>query len=206
MAALTAAWSRAAGAVGLVQSPAPPQQPSRYFTVADHINQMWRDIYRRKIDGEFYAQKIVRRTVDVMQRLDRGEIDEITASSRMLALHSEALQHPEPPREIPPLPADEVGVDEVMTLLRRAIAGEARIVVERPWTDIWHTDGAFAIDGWRLSGFKRRYGIKSMSEAIAPDGRRGTYDSWSAREGNPVHLLDNDEQDRLSKIMEALTP
>lgn len=105
-----------------------------------------------------------------------------------------------------PVAAGEVGVEEVIDLLRRAIAGDARIVVERKWRDVWHTDGNFLIDGWRLSGFKRSYGIKYVSEAIAPDGRHGTYDGWSVREGNPVHLLSNDEQDALDEIMESLVP
>lgn len=93
-----------------------------------------------------------------------------------------------------------------MALLRRAIAGEVRVVVMRPWKDVWHTNGDFSIDGWQLSGFKRSYGIKSVVEAISPDGRRGTHESWAAREGNPIHLLENDEQDDLSKLMERLVP
>jgi hypothetical protein len=56
--------------------------------------------------------------------------------------------------------------------------------------------------GWQLTAFKRSYGIKYLDCAVAPDDRVGSYDSWSAREGNPVHLLTDDEQDRLDDIIE----
>jgi len=167
---------------------------------------MWRDVYRQTIDVDFFTQNVFKRSTDILRLKNNGEIDELTASARMLALHSEALGRPPPAREIPPLPTGEVGVDEVMTLLRRAIAGEARILVRQQWKDVWHTEGEFEIDGWRLSGFKRIYGIKSMIEATAPDGRRGTHESWNAREGNPIHLLSDDEQDALNDLMEATVP
>jgi hypothetical protein len=166
---------------------------------------MWRDVYRRLIDSDHFLSSY-NHALDIHRQWMRGEIDEITAAARTLALHSEALRHPPPPREIPPLPADEVGVAEVMALLRSALAGDARIVVAQPWSDVWHTEGDFSIDGWRMAGFKRSYGIKSVVEAISPDGRRGTHESWNAREGNPVHLLADEEQDALDRLLEGLTP
>jgi hypothetical protein len=120
----------------------------------------------------------------------------------MRAVHSEALRHPPSPREIPLLPPDEVGVAEAMALLRRAISGESLIEIERPWPTLFHCYGNFEIDGWRLTAFKRNRGIKYR--AVAPDGRSGTYDSWSAREGNPVHHLTDDEQNRLDDIIEGI--
>jgi len=39
---------------------------------------------------------------------------------------------------------------------------------------------------------------------VAPDDRIGTYDSWSAREGNPVHLLTDDEQNALDDLIEGV--
>jgi hypothetical protein len=67
-----------------------------------------------------------------------------------------------------------------------------------------HTLGEFRIDGWRLTAFKRSRGIKYLDRAVATDGRVGTYDSWSAREGNPVHLLTDDEQDALDDLIEGI--
>lgn len=198
-AALTAAWSRAAGSVGMVAKPAtasPWPKSSRYLWAGERLDYMWRDIYRRRIDASWFMEATFKRCAETTRALGAGEIDEITAAARMLALHSEALRHRPEPREIPPLPANEVGVDEVMALLRRAIAGEVDVVV----------DGDIVIDGWRLVGFKSGYGIRSIIEATAPDGRRGRHENWATREGNPAHLLENDEQDALSKLMEGLVP
>lgn len=206
MAALTAAWSRVAHAAGIVQLPPNPSAPvtARYFTAGDHIDRMWRDVYRRRIDADFFMNSVFNSYIDDLRKLNRGEIDEVTASARMLALHSEALRHPSVQHEIPPLPDDQVGVAEVMALLRRAIAGEARIGVAQPWSDVYHSIGSFSIDGWRINGFKRNYGIKYIDSATSPEGRRDSYDSWSAREGNPVALLTNDEQDALDELLEGL--
>jgi hypothetical protein len=42
------------------------------------------------------------------------------------------------PQEFPPLPPGQVGVEEAMALLRRAISGETRVEVERPWPTLFH--------------------------------------------------------------------
>ncbi|MBN9007558.1 MAG: hypothetical protein J0H40_19345 [Rhizobiales bacterium] len=206
MTALTAVWSRVARAAGIARVPAKPPAPipPRYFTAGDHIDRMWRDVYRRKIDSGHFMRTVFNSYLKELRKLNRGEVDEVSAAARMLALHSEALRYPAPPREISPLPADQVGVAEVMALLRRAIAGEVRIVVAQPWSDVCHTHGDFSIDGWRLTGFRRNYGIKYIESATSPDGRRGSHDSWSAREGNPVALLTDDEQDALDDLLEKV--
>jgi len=105
-AALTAAWSRAAGAGGIVAKPAaasPWPNSSRHLWAGERFEQMWRDVYRLKIDAAWFMEDVFKRCTQVMKEARLGEIDEITAAARMLALHSEALRHPPEPREIPPL-------------------------------------------------------------------------------------------------------
>jgi hypothetical protein len=203
-AALTAAWSRVSGAVAIVRHAA-PLTPSRYFGAGDHLDRMFRDRKRRLIDDEAFNTAFDA-AIKVLRASNDGEISDIDASARMLAVHSRALRHRPPVREIPPLPSDQVGVAEVMALLRRAISGESRIEIERPWREVFHSLGKFEIDGWKLLAFKRNRGIKYMDRAVAPDGRMGTYDSWTAREGNPVHLLTDDEQDMLDDLIEGNLP
>jgi hypothetical protein len=53
----------------------------------------------------------------------------------------------------------------------------------------------FVVGGWHMTGFRRSYGIKYLDRAVAQDGRVGTFETWGAREGNPV---------RLNAILEAL--
>lgn len=168
---------------------------------SDFVNQLWRDRARRSVDEKafliaFDAMIAVLRSVRLEGRSLRNE--------NLQAILDEARRHPEPSRELAPLPADQVGVDEVMAVLRRVIAGEACPVAEYPWRDVQHTLASFVVAGWRMTGFRRSYGIKYLDRAIAPGGRLGTYEIWETREGNPVALLTDDEQDQLDAIMEAL--
>ena len=54
-----------------------------------------------------------------------------------------------------------------------------------------------------VEAFKRNSGMKYVQEARAPDGRTGDYESFAAREGNPYSLLEDDEQDAISRILEG---
>jgi hypothetical protein len=200
---IASAWSRVAGAVAIVRQATPPVPPSRYHSAGDHLDRIYRDLYRRLMDPEHFDRAFTQ-AISILQSENRGTLATEEAAARKLAVHSEALRHRPPAREILPLPPDQVGVHEVMTLLRRAICGESRIEIERPWREVFHTLGRVEIDGWRLTAFKRSHGIKYLDRAVATDGRVGTYDSWSAREGNPVHLLTDDEQDALDDLIEGI--
>jgi hypothetical protein len=199
--AIATAWSRLAGAVAIVRQATPPT-PSRYFGAGDHLDRMFRDFHRRLIDQSEFDNAFGR-AIEILGANNRGEINDIEASARMLDVHSRALRHRPPAREIPPLPLDQVGVDEATALLRRAISGESRIRLEQPWREVVHTLGRFEIDDWKLTAFRRNYGIKYLDRAVASDGRVGSYDSWDAREGNPVALLTDDEQDALNNLIEG---
>jgi hypothetical protein len=119
----------------------------------------------------------------------------------------EALGHPPEPRVLPPLPADAVGAGEVVALLRRVLSGGARMRLVAPplrWTDVYHGAGLIAVEGWWLRLYRGTKGIRYLEEAVAPDGRRSGYDLLSAREGDPYALLEDDEQERLADLVEAL--
>jgi hypothetical protein len=167
------------------------------------LDKILRDRHRRLMDDEAFDTAFDR-ALNILRASNRGQIDSAEAARRMLVVRWGALQHPAARREIPPIPADEVGVAEAMALLRRAISGESRIEIERPWPTLFRCHGNFEIDGWKLTSFKRNRGIKYLDRAVAPDGRIGIYDSWEAREGNPVHLLADNEQDRLDDIIEGI--
>ena len=189
--AFVAAWSRVAGAAGILR-PAPPPSAPLVLSAGETLGRMLRDRRRRLIEFE------------ILRASNDGEIEPAEADRRMLSAHMEALRHPPPPREIPPLPPDQVNVDEAMALLRRAIYGQSHIELERPWREVFHSLGKFEIDGWEMLAFKRNRGIKYLDRAVAPDGRVGTYNSWSAREGNPVHHRTDDEQDKLDDLIEEI--
>lgn len=202
-AAIAGTWSRVAGAVRIARPPSAPLIPSQFLSAGDHLDRIWRDMRRRLIDEVTFHDSF-KHGIEVLGQSNRREIDDITAANRMLDIHFEALMHPEPSREIPPLPADQVGVGEVMTRLRCVLAGDARIKLDHPWREIHHTYGEFEIDGWRIIAYRRSFGIKYIDSATAPDGRWGNFDSWEAREGNPVTLLTDDEQDALDELIEGI--
>ena len=197
-AAIAAAWTRVAGVVRVVKPPPSVPLPD-VGTVFDHI---FRDLNRGRISSASF-QRVRSEAYAILGRVRTGSIDRATAAGRMRAIHAEALRDPEPQHVIDPLRPDEVGVEEVVALLRRAIAGDAAIEVERAWKDVHHTYADFTIDGWHLVGYRRGYGIKYVDNVICPDGRTGTFSSFELREGNPVDLLENDEQDRLDDIIET---
>ncbi|TQF32973.1 hypothetical protein [Bradyrhizobium sp. UNPA324] len=196
---LTSVWSRIIGAPGL-PAPAPSARPT---WPTDVVSKLYRDAHRRLIDPDAF-EAAFDQAIEVLRASNAGKIEREEATTRMLAIHAEALRHPPPPREIPPLRADEVGVHEAMALLRRAIAGESHIELEHPWAEVFHSFGQFTIEGWKLTAFKRNRGIKYLDAALSPDGHMGTYVSWQAREGNPVHLLSDEEQDRLDELIEGI--
>jgi len=196
---LTSLWSRIIG-VRRLPAPAPCERPT---WPSDMVGKLYRDAHRRLIDPDAF-EAAFDQAIEVLRASNAGKIEREEATTRMLTIHAEALRHPPPPREIPPLRADEVGVHEAMALLRRAIAGESHIELEHPWAEVFHSYGQFTIEGWKLTAFKRNCGIKYLDAALSPDGRMGTYASWQAREGNPVHLLFDEEQDRLDELIESI--
>jgi hypothetical protein len=104
------------------------------------------------------------------------------------------------------LPLGQVDVAKVMDVLRRIASGSARPQVVSPadgWKRLYHGIGEFIVDGWSIQAFKCNFGMKYVQEARAPDGRTGDYESFAAREGNPFSLLEDDEQDAISEILEG---
>lgn len=151
---------------------------------ADIIDRIWRDWHRRRIDHTAFNVAF-RTAIAVLRERNNERISAEAAVAQLQAIHTEALRHPVPPAVLPPLRPDEVGMEEVMAALRRVIAVEAEVIVEQPWTEVRHTCGLFEINGWKFSAFKRGYGVKYINEVTAPDGRRGTIDSFDRREGMP---------------------
>jgi hypothetical protein len=205
--AISAAWGRLARAMPSIRSAEPAisstsDSTSRFYDVGAQLDRLWRDMHRRSIDTDYFVNQAFGRAIEILGRNNRGELTQEEAAEQMFAVHAEALRHPPPEREIPDLPADQVGVHEAMAVLRRAISGESHIVVERPWQELFHGLGDFEIDGWKMRGFKRSDGIKYLDRAVSADGRVGTYESWEEREGNPILLLADREQDILNDILE----
>ena len=134
-AAITAACGRLAGAVASIRRPPPaappaPTTPPRLYVGGNQLDRMWRDMHRRLIDTDYFVNQAFGRAIEILGRSNRGELTREETEKQMFAVHSEALLHRPPEREIPRLPPDQVGVHEAMAVLRRAISGESHIVVD----------------------------------------------------------------------------
>jgi hypothetical protein len=130
---------------------------------------MWRDLYRRMIDPEPFDPAFTE-AISILRKSNRRELAHEDAAAQMLAVRFKVLRHRPPERDTSPLPADQVGVHEAMALLRRTIWGESRIELGEAWKEVSHGYGAFEIDGWRITAFKRSRGIKYLDRAVSPVG------------------------------------
>jgi hypothetical protein len=169
------------------------------------VDALWQDWNRRRIDDE--AFKIAQQKLsDLHKRIwDDGEDWEPLAAEYGEIL-AEARLHPQPAKPLPPLPEGTVGVDEVMTVLRAIASGELvpKILTPAKWIDVHHTIGVFEAGGWRLEAFRRSSGMKYVQAVTAPDGRIGKFEDFEAREGDPFCLLEDDEQDLVCAVLDAM--
>jgi hypothetical protein len=129
--AISSAWSRTLGA-RISRPPTPaPIPPARHYGAGDHLDRIYRDLYRRLIDPAHFDRAFTE-AISILRRSSCGELAQEEAAAYMLAVHSEALRRRPPDREIPQIPADQVGVHEAMAVLRRVITGESIIHTELP--------------------------------------------------------------------------
>lgn len=172
----------------------------------DAIDKLWRDWRRRRISDDAFQAS--REALSVLHdRVWDDAEDHGPLLPEIAEILAEARRHPPSVQQFPPLPPGQVDVAEVMGVLRRIASGSARLQVVSPangWKHLWHGVGEFTVDGWAIEAFKRNFGMKYVQVARAPDGRKGDYDSFAAREGNPFSLLEDDEQDAICETLERL--
>lgn len=187
----------------LWRKPIPSEWGSAWL---DAIDKLWRDWHRRRIsDDSLWSAH------DKIYGLHDRVSDDAEDHRPLMALLAETLaearRHPPSPKYLPPLRPDQIGVAEVMTVLRRIASGAVRPRVIYPadgWGHVWHSIGEFEVDDWVIEAFKRTSGMKYVQSVRAPDGRTADYDYFEEREGNPFHLLEDDEQDAISDVLDAL--
>jgi hypothetical protein len=167
------------------------------------ISKIWR-AWRRREMSDVGFQTATDAVYAAFDERDAGTLVGDALNARLDAILEEAKRSPPAPVVLPPLPADEVDVSEVMVLFRRVIAGEITVRTDVRWTQAYHDLGRFTIDGWWFAGFRRDWGIKHIVEALSPDKQRqSTWKDFEAREGNPFSLLTDDEQEAFCKLLEG---
>ncbi|WP_238230208.1 DUF7693 family protein [Methylobacterium hispanicum] len=164
----------------------------------------WR---RRRISDEAYRFG-TRRARDLYQAARSPVRDDDALLTEIGQIMPALLALPRPPSpELPPLPAGQVAVGEVVALLRRILAGSAEPAMVAPplaWKQLYHSVGELRADGWLLRLFVRDGGLSYCQGVVAPDGRRAEHEEMDGREGEPVGLLEDDEQERLCALVDRL--
>lgn len=101
-----------------------------------------------------------------------------------------------------------IPVDEVVALLRRAIAGEVPLRLSdsaMPWS-YWNNID-FKIGDWTICFFNDCGELDYCDNAIAPDGRKADYDDWCGGElwRDPITELSSEERHALEQMLEKAT-
>jgi hypothetical protein len=183
--------------------PIPPNWSKAWL---DALDTLMRAYKRRQVDYAAY-EKAKDELYALHDRVSEQGADHEPLLGAAVAVVEEARRHPAPPKELPPLGRDRISVSEVTHLLRGIANGSIKPRVMPPyrtWKDVHHTIGRFEAAGWTVNAFKRGDGMKYVDRITAPDGRTGDYELFHAREGDPFCLLENDEQDRLCDVLEAI--
>ena len=162
---------------------------------------------RRRISDEAYRFG-TRRARDLSQAARSPVRDDDALLTEIGQVMPGLLALPRAPSpDLPPLPAGQVAVGEVVALLRRILAGSAVPAMVAPplaWTQLYHSVGELRVEGWLLRLFVRDGGLSYCQGVEAPDGRRADHEEMDGREGEPVGLLDDDEQARLCALVDRL--
>lgn len=91
------------------------------------------------------------------------------------------------------LAANAVSGEEAAELLRRIIVGETALHLEdasQTWANVGVAGNvSFLADGYRIVIFSDCAELDYVDHMVAPDGRRGDFDSWFAHDEQPLRLL-----------------
>lgn len=100
-----------------------------------------------------------------------------------------------------------IPVDEIVMLLREAIAGRISIRPVGPtWNEVYAGDVAFWFGDWKIEIFNDCDSFDYINSVESPDGRRAVFeDWWDGREIPicPENQLSNAEVGKLAELMEA---
>lgn len=104
----------------------------------------------------------------------------------------------------------EIPVDEIVFVLRQAIAGDLRVKCVGPtWNEVYAGDVSFWFGDWKIEVFNDCDSFDYINAVEAPDGRKAVFeDWWSDREVPtcPENQLTSSEWERLAELLESAQP
>lgn len=98
-----------------------------------------------------------------------------------------------------------IPVDEIVAMLRAAIAGDLAVKCAGPaWHEVYAGDASFWIGDWKLEVFNDCDSFDYINSVEAPDGRRAAFEDWWGDREIPICPENQLSQDELSRLTELL--
>ena len=99
-----------------------------------------------------------------------------------------------------------IPVDEIVALLREAIAGNLLVKPVGPtWHEVYAGDVMFHVGDWKIEVFNDCDSFDYINSVEAPDGRRAVFEDWWGDRDIPIcpeNQLSNAEISALEELME----
>jgi hypothetical protein len=173
----------------------------------DAFGALWRGMLAERISGDAWTTAMgrLKRLRDAVQRWPVDDIRVLTGIDRIVA---HAVASPPPPRPLLEPGPNDVTLPEILIAYRAAAAGEEpiRLVSGKAWRDLFHEEGEIRIGRLRLRLFKRDNGARGTVHARHDDGRVSDFERLHAMGPDPLHVMDEDEFEKLCGLLEALEP
>lgn len=104
----------------------------------------------------------------------------------------------------------EILVNEIVSLLRQAIAGDLRVKCVGPtWNEVYAGDVWFWFGDWKIEVFNDCDSFDYINAVEAPDGRKAAFEDWWADREVPIcpeSKLSASEWGRLAELLESAQP
>ena len=99
-----------------------------------------------------------------------------------------------------------IPVDEIVSVLREAIAGTLQVrPVDPTWHEVYAGDITFWFGDWKIEIFNDCDSFDYINSVEAPDGRRAVFEDWWGEREIPIcpeNQLSNAEYERLTELLE----
>lgn len=104
------------------------------------------------------------------------------------------------------MPQSTLDAREVYQLLKDVALGVRQMsnAGGPSWSELYCGNALISIDGWKLTLYNDCGSLDYCEECVSPDGRVGTFESWSRYGTDPVELLSQWEHSQLEAKLQAL--
>lgn len=104
----------------------------------------------------------------------------------------------------------EIPVNEIVSVLRQAIAGDLPVKRVGPtWNEVYAGDVSFWFGDWKIEIFNDCDSFDYINAVEDPDGRKAVFEDWWTDREVPIcpeNQLSASELERLAELLESAQP